>query len=395
MKMFGIDTLDWRQIKIDWDAITDDIIKAGTPMDKDGHICNDGNVFGILMDDVQRKRNVQGRVVISGCMDMKAAEKHSGITLSAEAKAALPDVWTQTGGVSSWNDLTDKPFYEETTTVQGDTLTWDGNTEGKLTLAIPGYTGAMFVQISDAVPTLEDCTNGIVEKSSNGHVSTWSYDQLINTFYPQTGVLCTEGITVIPTDNYLLNAYGVTFSKAGVYATYMDGMEAHLASLTIPGYTGFVTTETVVQPIDPKFLPKGVPYVEKGYGEILPETTVEIDLSEGGGVIPTALPLESGNKYTVTWNGVDYECVCAGADEVYLGNGAVIGEEYSEYPFLIMSMAEAEATVVAALDGSSSVTVSISDEVEVIHHINPKCLPKVSDLSADWIAELKTALGIG
>ena len=118
MKMFGMDTLDWRQVFIDWDAITEDVILAGTPMNKDGRMANDGTVYGILMDDVQRKRNKQGRVVISGVIDLEACEKHSGITLSGACKAALPDVWSQTGGggsggVTSWNDLTDRPFGEE------------------------------------------------------------------------------------------------------------------------------------------------------------------------------------------------------------------------------------------------------------------------------------------
>lgn len=113
-KIFGPDTLDWRVIPINWDAIEGDTIPAGTPMDKDGNIANDASCYGVLMDDVQRGRNKKngGRVVISGCIDVAEAEKHSGVKLSDEAKAAVPDLWSP-GGASSWNDLTDKPFYSE------------------------------------------------------------------------------------------------------------------------------------------------------------------------------------------------------------------------------------------------------------------------------------------
>jgi hypothetical protein len=245
MKMFGFDTLDWRQVKIDWDAITDDIIKAGTPMDKDGHICNDGNVFGILMDDVQRKRNVQGRVVISGCMDMKAAEEHSGITLSAEAKAALPDIWTQSGGASSWNDLTDKPFGE--TVVHGDTLTWDGNTDGRETFM------GTYWKVSDTVPTLADCTNGVNMTTNGGQTATIPYEAL-QPAYDGAGFVGCDYFMFIPEDGFVLG--DMTIPEAGVYL-FLTGEgtdnEVYIASLTIPGYTSFERTE--IKKLDAKYLP--------------------------------------------------------------------------------------------------------------------------------------------
>lgn len=238
MKMFGFDTLDWRQIKIDWDAITDDIIKAGTPMDKDGHICNDGNVFGILMDDVQRKRNVQGRVVISGCMDMKAAEKHSGITLSAEAKAALPDVWTQSGA-SSWNDLTDKPFGE--TVVSGDTLTWDGNTDGLVSVWGVGF------KVSDAVITKEDCANGLSLTFAGQTMTVPGED--VQAMFADDGFCNLEYAVFVPTDNYAAGG-DLVFPKAGVYFASADGMA--VTELVIPGYT-FTIIE--IEKLNQKFLP--------------------------------------------------------------------------------------------------------------------------------------------
>lgn len=88
------DNLDWREIVINWEGMGDDVteIKAGTPMDAEGNIANNGNCFGLMMGDVLRTRN-RARVVISGPVDLDDAEENSGITLTDEAKAAMRDVW--------------------------------------------------------------------------------------------------------------------------------------------------------------------------------------------------------------------------------------------------------------------------------------------------------------
>ena len=88
------DNLDWREIVINWEGMGDDVteIKAGTPMDAEGNIANNGNCFGLMMGDVLRTRS-RARVVISGPVDLDEAEANSGITLTDEAKAAMRDVW--------------------------------------------------------------------------------------------------------------------------------------------------------------------------------------------------------------------------------------------------------------------------------------------------------------
>ena len=62
------------------------------------------------------------------------------------------------GGVSSWNDLTDKPFYEETKLVNEPlNITWDGNTEGLVCVDASEAVGepANFYKVSDNVFTDE------------------------------------------------------------------------------------------------------------------------------------------------------------------------------------------------------------------------------------------------
>lgn len=265
-KMFGADALDWRQVKIDWDAVTEDLIKAGTPIDKEGRICNDGNVYGILMDDVQRKRNKQARVVISGCVDLKKLEEHSGIKLSQATRAALPDVWVNTG---DWDSMENKPFgeYEATT----DTLTWDGNTEGRDALAmIQGDETITFAyKVSDVVPTPEDLSRGIALTHNDGE--TWNMeDDVVSRLvedYKATGFLIPIpdfDFCIIPYDNFTFSpveGLSIVAPSAGVYfGDYRPNEDNYTTKLTIKGYNGF--TGTFVKTIEPKFLPEGYPYEE-------------------------------------------------------------------------------------------------------------------------------------
>ena len=248
MNFYAMDTLDWREVKIDWDAITEDIIKAGTPMSREGKAANDGSCYGILMDDVQRKRNKAGRVMISGRLDFAQAEAHSGVALSEEAKAALPDVWDQggSGGVSSWNDLTDKPFGKDT--VHSDTLTWDGNTEGLVSVD-------NWYKVSDAKVSMDDLANGFVVRVAGRDtpMPAEAVSQLVDGVLIIAGswaaFVSEEGVGVSFDE-------GLAFEEAGVYFMCIPGTPMCTEALTIPDYTGFIKTE--VKRIDPEFLPEGM-----------------------------------------------------------------------------------------------------------------------------------------
>jgi hypothetical protein len=158
-------------------------------------------------------------------------------------------------------------------------------------------------------------------------------------------------------------------------------------SLTIPGYTGFVTTETVVQTIDPKFLPEGYPRTKMV--EILPETTVEVDPETGEGFLPDVLDVKAGDTVKVKWNGAEYNCTAELSPDpelpvVVIGNLAV--EDIGE-PFIMMFLdAEMAADFGAgvaftALDGSTSITLSIQG-LTVVQPLAPMYLPKmIVDLS--------------
>lgn len=97
-EIIGPDELDWKVILLDWKKIGKEELKMGTPMSKDGVEANDASCYGILMDDVQKDKHFQARVIVSGCVDFAKAEEYSGIKISAEAKKAIGKVWSQGGG---------------------------------------------------------------------------------------------------------------------------------------------------------------------------------------------------------------------------------------------------------------------------------------------------------
>lgn len=65
------------------------IVKAGTPIGKDGKADNTATVVGILQFDVTEDRP-QGVLLKKAYLNTKVAETHSGVTYGATVKAALP-----------------------------------------------------------------------------------------------------------------------------------------------------------------------------------------------------------------------------------------------------------------------------------------------------------------
>lgn len=65
------------------------IVKAGTPINKDGKVDNTAAVVGILRFDVTEDRP-QGVLLKKAYLNTKVAETHSGVTYDATVKAALP-----------------------------------------------------------------------------------------------------------------------------------------------------------------------------------------------------------------------------------------------------------------------------------------------------------------
>lgn len=153
------------------------------------------------------------------------------------------------GGVSCWNDIPDKPFVK----VGGDTLTWDGNTEGLVSVDLSGDGTQLFVRVSDAVPSSDALSNG-AKAIMDGVEMAVSATNMSDTIYlADANYAGYAAIALV--DN--ASGLGVALPKAGVYFIYVqaDGFTSNTSSLTIPGYTGFAKEQ-----IDTKVLPEALQF---------------------------------------------------------------------------------------------------------------------------------------
>ena len=65
------------------------VVKAGTPIGSTGVADNTGTVVGILLQDVTEDRP-QGTLLKKAYINTAVAKAHSGVTIEAAVKAALP-----------------------------------------------------------------------------------------------------------------------------------------------------------------------------------------------------------------------------------------------------------------------------------------------------------------
>lgn len=128
---------------------------------------------------------------------------------------------------------------------------------------------------------------------------------------------------------------------------------------------------TEIRKLDTRLLPDGVPWMKTEFTDLLPLTTLTDVSTQSVNELPVDLALVVGNIYTVTWNGAKYSCVAKphsleGMSFVVIGNVDGSGE-----PFLIASSAGMPSWLFPQ-DGSTSVTLAVSGEVETLNKLDPK-----------------------
>lgn len=158
------------------------------------------------------------------------------------------------GGVSSWNDLSDKPFMEYTETYHA--VKWDGDLTNKVTV---DYYSAPYVHISDIVPTMDDINKGHAVLYDDGtHYSPGFYEE-------ENGYLYSDGETVaiVPTDNFDPFGYGdLIFPKKGIYVRYEPGYGSYCNGFELKDFELFDPyTRPAVARLNEIFLPLSVPVI--------------------------------------------------------------------------------------------------------------------------------------
>lgn len=176
-----------------------------------------------------------------------------------EMDAAIEDLVSRDpSGPISWNDLTDRPFYEEST---GAVIEWDGNTEGRDQM-MSGGEPQPFYKVSDLTPTDEELGEFIVE-INNGVVYTREH------LTPMIGenIILTQIFMVFHDTDVTLGGEAASVPSPGIYF------------LAYTGDTGISKfsygSTTTIKKLDEKFIPDTIARV----GEV------------SGGLSPTAVAL--------------------------------------------------------------------------------------------------------
>lgn len=216
------------------------------------------------------------------------------------------------GGVSSWNDLTDKPFYEETQTVevlaecQPSYVESEGMflLEGVLPDLIAGETYIVTWNDTEYTCIAQDLsvlTDGGLSGVSLGNLSEFGG---IGNNEPFATVPVDDGLSIVPLDG----STSVTLSirQEQTVVRKLDNKYLDLAWLPVDNLT-------------PVTLYDGSIHLNTNKNETLTEPLFDADIIDG-------------EQYTVTWDGTEYKCnghnntITAGGQTaivMYIGNASL------------------------------------------------------------------------
>lgn len=173
---------------------------------------------------------------------VEVSDELAAVIEKSEFRPPVAPIVPSSGGVSSWNDLTDKPFGESAT--GGDTLVWDGNTEG-LAFTVVDDEFALY-KVCDVVPSVEDVMKGgLISISAPMGSATYPAE----VYEMGHGAWGTNAFFGVPESAVGIALDGIVFSESGVYAAHAGS--GTTISLQINGYTGFPT----LKKMDSKYMP--------------------------------------------------------------------------------------------------------------------------------------------
>jgi hypothetical protein len=163
---------------------------------------------------------------------------------------------------TSWNDLQDKPFYEETKVVNEPlNITWDGNTDGLVNVL------GQYFKVSDSIFTDEQIK--LMTITTNDESMTpakigdiWD-EALGEGVFPSADATHAAMICVARKDGAILSAHDmeVVFPEKGLYFAKFPNSVA-VTSLTTTEPIEY--TKTTVKKLDKKYLPNNI-----GGGKVL------------------------------------------------------------------------------------------------------------------------------
>lgn len=247
--------------------------------------------------------------------------------------------------------------------------------------AVPwGYTeGGMVEILPETTATVDDGSEFLIEKQIDLVVGGHYIVRLNGVDYPSTvvdlggmGALLNDGADMATGENLL-------FMISSQDGTTSGQMFDDSTSVTISIHHNAET----IHPIPGELLPEGVPYVEKGMVEILPECQPVYDEDDGAfyGIVFQGV-VSVGDTCIVNWNGTEYECVAQdlsamAVGAVLLGDGTNFGATGNGEPFMFVLMEQSGVFggMIMPLDGTTELTVSVRGNVKTYYKLDKALLP--------------------
>lgn len=198
-------------------------------------------------------------------IDYNALANLPDLGANLDAAKKYTDEQIATIPAPSWNDLTDKPFYDEGGL---EPITWDGNTEGKVIVSTGTST---LVKISDAVLTVDDLNACSITLSTGDNMA------LNGMVQDKDGLIMvgTGFLYVAPAENF--EYAGVIFPEAGVYSPYYIDEETDTAQYV----TSLTFAAGGLKTLDDKFIPDTIARVEEVQEKIEQAQTTADEAKQG------------------------------------------------------------------------------------------------------------------
>lgn len=174
------------------------------------------------------------------------------------------------GGASSWNDLTDRPFYEEIQTIEP--IIWDGNTEGLVEVTLwndvydEGYDKGAYYKVSDKVFTNEQMKMMSIvcydsdEDSEYVDVNIGEiWDDLVEQGNVSDELVRANGVVVVRKEG--ATNEDLVFPEVGVYFQKEERLEetpgdGYDWKTYVSSFPSEAVNETTIKKIDDKYLPE-------------------------------------------------------------------------------------------------------------------------------------------
>lgn len=166
------------------------------------------------------------------------------------AQKITKDMEERPAGVSSWNDLTDKPFGEEGLAP----ITWDGNPDGhELGTLGMGEHSIPLIKVSDEALMATDLTGAIVRVFGMNEPVEMVGD-LAPTQVSENMLLAVDGLIVSGNGSFSSEYASIELPTAGTYFLYMGEGEQYVTEIAFT--TGTIKT------LDEKFIPDTIARVD-------------------------------------------------------------------------------------------------------------------------------------